>query len=57
MQLIHLAPLVVIVSLVYGATRHEELPGILQHALHFGGWILGFLFVIFLVLLFASWGL
>ena len=56
-QLWHLLPLVVVVSLVYGATRHEGWPDILDHALRFGVWILGFLSVIFAILLAVSWSL
>lgn len=49
-QLWHLLPLVVAVSLVYGATRHEFLREIAGHAVRFGGWVLGFMGVLFLVL-------
>lgn len=56
-QFWHLVPLVVIVSLVYGATRDEEWTPILEHALRFGIWILGFLGVIFVILLGLSWRL
>jgi hypothetical protein len=50
-------PLVVAVSLVYSATRHEQMGPILVHALRIGLWILGFMAVIFVVLLLLSWGL
>lgn len=56
-QFWHLVPLIVVVSLVYGATRHEGWSDILDHALRFGVWILGFLSVIFVVLVVVSWGL
>ncbi len=36
-------PLVVSISLVYAATRHEDMPSILGHALRFGTWIAVFL--------------
>jgi len=49
-QLWHLIPLVAAVSLVYGATRHEYVPEILEHAARFGGWVLGFIGVLFVVL-------
>lgn len=56
-QLWHLFPLVVTISLVYGATRHE-LPGpILGNAFRFGIWMLGFVAVIFAILFWASRGL
>jgi len=56
-QFWHLVPLVLVVSLVYGATRHERWPEILDHALRFGVWILGFLAFIFAILLALSWTL
>jgi hypothetical protein len=49
-QLWYLFPLVVSVSLVYGATRHELMRPILANALHTAIWILGFMAVIFAVL-------
>lgn len=49
-QLWHLLPLVAAVSLVYGATRHEYVAEILQHAVRFGGWVLGFIGVLFVIL-------
>lgn len=56
-QLWYLLPLVVAVSLVYGATRHE-LPGqIINHAARTAGWMLGFIGVIFVILLLVSWSL
>lgn len=39
-------PLLVSVSLVYSATRHEEAGPILQHALRFTGWIIVFMILI-----------
>ena len=38
-------PLIVAVSLVYAATRHEYMAPILGHATRFGVWIVGFLAV------------
>jgi hypothetical protein len=43
-------PLVVSVSLVCAATRHELLRPILQHAVRFGAWVLVFM-AVFVVLL------
>ena len=43
-------PLVVVISLVYAATRHEQIRPILNHALRFGLWVIGFMAVVFLVL-------
>ncbi len=50
-------PLVIAVSLVYAATRHERMGPILAHALRIGVWILGFMAVIFVALLLVSWQL
>jgi hypothetical protein len=36
-------PLIVCVSLVCAAARHEELPAILKHSLSFGMWIVLFM--------------
>ncbi len=47
-------PLIVTISLVYAATRHEEMTPILQHALRLGIWIVGFMAVVFVVLLLMS---
>lgn len=44
------APLIVSVSLVCAATRHEEMGPILNHALHFGIWIVVFMVVVMAVL-------
>ena len=43
-------PLIIAVSLVYSATRHEELGLISTHAVRMGIWIVGFMAVIFVIL-------
>lgn len=48
-------PLILAVSLVYGATRHELMGQILLHSLRAGTWICGFMAIIFVVLLLVSW--
>lgn len=48
-------PLIVTVSLVYAATRHEDMQPILQHAVRVAGWIVGFMVVVFVVLQVLSW--
>ncbi len=53
----HALPLIVVISLVYAATRHEEPQPILSHALRLGIWITGFMAVIFGVLLLVAWKL
>lgn len=50
-------PLIVVVSLVYGATRHELMGPILNHAVRAGVWITGFMGIILLILLAVSWRL
>jgi hypothetical protein len=48
-------PLILAVSLVYAATRHEDLGPILGHAARIGAWIVGFMAAIFVLLLFVTW--
>jgi hypothetical protein len=48
-------PLIIVISLVYAATKHEATGPILQHAWRIGVWIVGFMLVIFVVLEFLSW--
>jgi len=43
-------PLIVAVSLVYAATRHEMMGPIIRHAAHTFVWIVGFMVVVGLVL-------
>ena len=47
-------PLIVAVSLTYAATRHELIEPILRHAVRIGVWIVGFMTVVFAVLLLIS---
>ena len=48
-------PLVIAVSLVYSATRHEQINPILVHAMRVGIWIGGFMAVVFVILLVVGW--
>lgn len=48
-------PLILVVSLVYSATRHELMGPILKHSLRIGAWIVGFMAVVFVVLQLFSW--
>lgn len=50
-------PLIVAVSLVYAATRHEDMGEILPHALRIGVWIVAVMAIIFVFLWFLSRGL
>lgn len=53
----YIAPLIVAVSLVYAATRHERMGPILVHAARVGVWVVGFVAIVFAVLLLATWPL
>ena len=43
-------PLIVVISLVYAATRHERPRPILEHAIRFGAWVVGFMLIVFVIL-------
>lgn len=49
-------PLIACVSLVYAATRHEDVGDILRHALRVAIWITVFMILVFGIL-FAIWKL
>ena len=48
-------PLITSVSLVYAATRHEEMGQILIHALRFAIWIVVFMAIVLAVIQLMSW--
>ncbi len=50
-------PLILVISLVYAATRHEVRGPILHHAVRLGAWIFSFMACIFAVLFVISWWL
>jgi hypothetical protein len=54
-QLWYMVPLIVAISLVYGATRHEHFVPILQNALRAAWWIVSFMGLILLILLVMTW--
>jgi len=54
-QLWYALPLIVVVSLVYSATRHEGMGPILAHAIRIGGWIVCFMAIVFAVLFVMAW--
>ena len=54
-QVWYAVPLIVSISLVYGATRHEYMGPILNNAFRAGVWIVGFMGIIFAILLVVSW--
>ena len=45
-RLLYAPPLLLAVSLVYAATRHEDMPSILRHAIRFGVGTIGFMLVV-----------
>jgi len=51
----YMAPLIVSVSLVYAATRHEYLIPILKHAVRFGLWITIFMGAVLGIFSILSW--
>ena len=53
--LLYAIPVIVAVSLVYGATHHELIRPILHNSYRTAVWILGFIAVIFAILLVVSW--
>ncbi len=54
-RLLYAVPLITSVSLVYAATRHEEMGPILIHALRFAIWIVVFMGIVLAVIQFMSW--
>lgn len=53
----HVVPLTVSVSLVYAATRYEQMGAILTSAARFGSWVVGFMLAAFGLLYWLSAGL
>ena len=53
--MLYFLPLIIAISMVFGATRHEDTTLILKHSWHTARWITMFMGVIFLVLCFLSW--
>jgi hypothetical protein len=54
-RLWYAVPLVTSVSLVYAATRHEEMGQILIHAVRFAIWIVVFMAIVLAVIQLMSW--
>jgi len=48
-------PLVVAISLVYAASRHEQTGLLLHHAARIALWIVGFMAALFVILMLLSW--
>ena len=53
--LLYFVPLLIAISLVFGATRHEDTTLILKHSAHTARWIAGFMGIIFCVLVLIDW--
>ncbi|TWU16877.1 hypothetical protein [Allorhodopirellula heiligendammensis] len=53
--LLYYLPLIVAISLVFGATRHEDMNLIFKHALHTARWITGFMGIVFVAMLVMDW--
>jgi hypothetical protein len=54
-RLWYAVPLVVSVSLVCAATRHEDMRDILIHACRFAVWVVVFMVIVLAVIQFLSW--
>ena len=57
MKIWYALPLIVAVSLVYAATRHEDMRPIFSHAARFSVYIVAFMAVIFALLYALGWWL
>ena len=53
-QIWYSVPLVIVISLVWGATRHERLPEIIAHSIKVLLWVLTFMGIIFAVIFVAG---
>ena len=53
-RLWYAVPLIIVISIVYAATRHELMRPILEHAVRFCSSIVTFMFVVFCALWFVS---
>ena len=47
-------PMIIAISLVYGATRHEYVPQILKQAIKAGIWVIGFMAIILVLILISD---
>ncbi|MEM6471931.1 MAG: hypothetical protein AAF802_20395 [Planctomycetota bacterium] len=53
--LLYYVPLIISISLVFGATRHEDTNTVLWHAFYTARWITGFMAIIFAALFVLNW--
>lgn len=49
-KVLYAIPLVVVISLVYGATRHEYLREIVEHSIRSACWVVGFMALILAII-------
>jgi len=54
-QIWYSVPLIIVISLVWGATRHELLPEIIAHSIRSLLWVLTFMGIIFALICFAGY--
>ena len=54
-QIWYSVPLVIVISLVWGATRHERLPEIIAQSIRSLLWVLTFMGIIFAVIFIAGY--
>jgi hypothetical protein len=55
-QIWYAVPLVIVISLVYGATRHEQMAEILKQAGRSAVWVTVFMTIIFAIVWLAGYG-
>lgn len=53
--LLYYIPLLIAISLVFGATRHEDTGLVVKHSLETARWITTFMVIIFAVLFVIDW--
>ena len=55
LKIMFAGPLIIAISLVYAATRHELMEPILRHAWRILVWIVGFMAIVFVILFVLEW--
>lgn len=55
LDLWYAVPAIIAVSLVYAATRHEQMRPLLLHAARVALWIVAFMFAVFVVIEAVNW--
>lgn len=49
-KIFYALPLIIVISLVYGATRHEYLKEIVEHSVRSAAWVVGFMALILAII-------